>query len=231
MKGSYARLILVVIIILAITGCDGDVGVGPGMTFDPPSKKAIMLRPPTAAEQANQGKKPWCAPAAALTLYRVVTGKNEPLDQVAREMGTTENGTSMSNFVSWMNNHSLEASSTMVRTTWAIEMIKAEIKQGFYVAPHVNENAKPNSPHVFIVYGVDGNRVLVSDSNRHLGMNQFGIDLKIFQDQWLTKFGDEGDRKAFLVLVNSRPRRSGPGKQAVAAVGQAETLNGDILVK
>ena len=71
------RLVFGFAAILILSGCGG-VAIGPGTTFDGPSKDAVMLRAPTDAEQVEQDKisKDACAPAAVVTLYRIITGKD-----------------------------------------------------------------------------------------------------------------------------------------------------------
>ncbi|MBI3633820.1 MAG: hypothetical protein HY226_06055 [Candidatus Vogelbacteria bacterium] len=205
------------------------------MTFDQPSATAIMLPPPTASQQVQQpADKGWCADSVGLTLYRMITGKNESLEQVVKEMQTDDNnGTQISNFLNWLNDHEVESASTEVRTTWAIGMITDEIKSGNYVVPYVNENGKPHSPHVLIVYAVDPvqNKIFLSDSNRHLGMNRFALDTSVFENQWLINVGSNNEPQAILMFMNKNPRPVRSQASKAKTAGQAESLHGDLLIK
>ena len=228
----FRNLILTICCTILVSGCeDASKQVGPGMTFDPPSASATMLPPPTPAQQVQQPPTPTCAPSAAVTLYRMVTGKSYTLDQAAREMHTTANGTYLSEFINWMNDHGMDASITTVPTTAANDMILAQIKAGYYTAPYVNENAKPNAAHVFIVYGVDNGRILISDSNRHLGMNRIAVDGKIFQNQWLINVGTKDHPEAILVFVNSHPKKPTTGSGKTTAGSLVNSRYDSIIVK
>ncbi|MBI5140090.1 MAG: hypothetical protein HZA94_01420 [Candidatus Vogelbacteria bacterium] len=231
------QLVLGLSIILILSGC-GEVAIGPGTTFDAPTKNAVMLRAPTDAEQVEQNKDS-CAPAAAVTLYRVITGKNYNPRQAANEMGTNQGqkGTKWSEILKWLNNHEMTASATTVATTWAVGMMESQIKAGYYALPLVNESAKPNAPHVFIVYGIDKNadgteRILVSDSNKRLGMSRIGIDAKIFQNRWLINTSvNRPIERAFIVFVDSRPRKKPATTQKANVIDTSKTLHGDLLIQ
>lgn len=240
------RTLLVALLVLslsfALIGCSGggksggsiDPGVSPGMTFDDPSASAIMLPAPTALQQVQQPEgKPWCLNSAGLTLYRMITGKDKPLEQVVKEMYTNESGTQVGNFLNWVNAHEMNASGTMVPTTWAIDTIAGAIKTGHYVIPCVNANGQPNSPHALIAYGVDAGRVLLSDSNPHMGMNLIAIDTTIFEEKWLINYGTEKRPKALLLFVDSRPKKAGLGKQSTSAGASTATTYpwGELRIK
>ena len=222
--------LIIICATLLMVGCEGTkhTGVSPGMTFDAPSMSAIMLTPPT---QVQQGDKPWCAPAAAVTLYKTIVQQPYDLSVAVREMGTDNEGTQISNFVNWMNNHQLKASLTTIPTTAAVEFILSQIKAGYYCIPYVNENGKPNSTHVLVVYGIDNNRVLISDSNRHLGMNRIGVDKKIFRDQWLINVGTTEGPEALLMFVDRHPRVATSQKTDNAGAFNVDSKYDSLLVR
>jgi len=224
--------ILVLFATILLCGCDANNQVGPGTTFDAPppySNSAISMLPaPTEWQQVQNIGGVVCVPATAITLYRIITQKDYDLGKAAGEMKVTANGTDLLTFINWMNDHEMEASMSLVPREWAIYMITEQIEAGYYVVPHVNERARPNSPHVFIVYGVDGDRVLISDSNKHLGMNKIAVDTNVFRDSWLIGANSQDPRGALLMFVDSKPKQAAPpapSKQSTE-VG-AETLPSD----
>lgn len=226
------RLLVLFVAISFLTGCGGGSTkeVGPGLTFNPPSPATIMLPPPTDEQQVEQGRSPTCAPAAGVTIYRVVTGKDYDFNQAIAEMRTSANGTQISDFLTWLNGHELVASATTLPASWAIGMITAELKAGHYVIPYVNESARPNALHVFIIYGVDGDRILISDSNRHLGSKRFAVYANVFQNEWLVNVGTKDRPSALLMFVNSRPRHK-TDQKFQNSVEMSKMSNGELLIR
>ncbi len=225
------RLVICLLALVNTAGCGGSGGgetLIPGTSFTPPSGSSIMLPPPTNDQQVDQPDSPTCAPAVGTTLYRVITGKSYSFDQTITEMNTDLNGTLISVFIDWLNNHEMKASKTELPTSLAIDMIVAQIKTGHYVVPYVNEDALPNEPHVFIVYGVDNNRVLISDSNEHFGMHRLAIDTTIFLSDWLINLGTKDAPSCMLIFIDNHPR---VGTATGFYSGSYKMTHGDLLVR
>lgn len=226
--------VLSLLITLSFTiGCGGGskYQVAPGINFNPPSDLSIMLPPPTDEQQVDQPQTPTCAPAVGVTIYRVVTGKDYSFEQAISEMRTGPGGTQISEFVFWLNSHEMSASKTSLPLGWAVGMIAEQIKAGQYVVPYVNESARPDSPHVFIVYGIDNNRVLISDSNLHSGMNRFAVDIGVFESEWLVNVGTKETPSALLIFVSSRPRQTPPGYLYGSSLEVPKITHGELLIR
>jgi hypothetical protein len=228
-----ARLLVCFIAISVVTGCGGRSSqqVAPGMNFNPPTDQLVMLPPPTDEQQVDQPQSPTCAPATGVTIYRVITGKDYSFEQAITEMHTDANGTRIADLVFWLNNHELSASKSSMPTAWAVGMINEQIRAGYYVIPYVNESARPNAPHVFIIYGIDRNNLLISDSNRHFGMNRFAVDVNIFQSDWLVNVGTKESPEALLIFVGSKPRSGMMGIKTGSAMETPKMTHGDLFIK
>jgi hypothetical protein len=227
------RLLICFIAITVVTGCGGGSThqVPPGINFTPPSGEVVMLPPPTDEQQVDQGQSPTCAPAAGVTIYRVITGKDYSFEQAINEMHTDANGTRISDLVFWLSTHELSASKSSMPTAWAVGMINEQIRAGYYVIPYVNESARPNAPHVFIIYGIDRNNFLISDSNLHFGMNRFAVDANIFQSDWLVNVGTKESPEALLIFVGSKPRQGLKGLSIESSIETPKMTHGDLLIK
>ena len=131
-----------------------------------------VLRAPTAADLVRQPPGTlWCAPACAVTMVRVLTGRPGDLAAAQRDLlGTWEpGGTSVEALASWLDAQpGIAAALIWVGAPGAYEAIRQACRGGAYAVPMVWSGGRRGGTigpetHSLIVYGAADGEVHIAD--------------------------------------------------------------------